>query len=291
MSKITRILSVDLGNYNTKTSNKVLFESRFEEGNAEAFDGQDILQFNNKRYLMEKGIWDLDYDKANKDYMPCLLTAIAKSFPRLNNITGLGIVLGLPLNQLKNKDKIIEELEGNTFKFTFNNKEKTVEFVKVGVIGEGFSSIYTLTETERQESILLVDIGGRTINIVEYEDGNVQNTNTLSFGMYNFYKDVQTELLSGKAVSIEKVRGLVEKKKVDEAAVSKLKEKFVANLVNNLKPHNPEFKEIYFTGGGAMTLKKELQEAYKEENANFLNDLLFSNVLGNKLLADTIWGE
>ena len=290
MSKITRILSVDLGNYNTKTSNKVLFESRFEEGNAEAFDGQDILEFNDKRYLMEKGIWDLDYDKANKDYMPCLLTAIAKSFPRLNNITGLGIVLGLPLNQLKNKDKIIEELEGNTFRFTFNNKEKTVEFVKVGVIGEGFSSIYTLTETERQESILLVDIGGRTINIVEYEDGNVQNTNTIPLGMYNFYEDVQKELLNRNPVSIENVRGLIEKKKInDEATITKLKQKFVGNLVNNLKTHNPEFKEIYFTGGGAMTLKKELQEAYA--HANFLNDLLFSNVLGNKLLADTIWGE
>lgn len=290
MSKITRILSVDLGNYNTKTSSKVLFESRFEEGNSEAFDGQDILEFNDKRYLMEKGIWDLDYDKANKDYMPCLLTAIAKSFPRFNNITGLGIVLGLPLNQLKNKDKIIEELEGNTFNFTFNNKEKTVEFVKVGVIGEGFSSIYTLTETERQESILLVDIGGRTVNIVEYEDGNVQNTNTLPLGMYNFYKDVQKELLNRNPVSIENVRGLIEKKKIDdEATITKLKQKFVGNLVNNLKTHNPEFKEIYFTGGGAMTLKKELQEAYT--NANFLNDLLFSNVLGNKLLADTIWGE
>ena len=288
---ISRILSVDLGNYNTKTSAKKVFESRFEKVkiDKESFGSKEVLIYNNEKYLMEKGFWDLGYNKAEKDYMPCLLTAIAKSFPTLKNITGLGVVLGLPLTQLKNKDKIISDLEGKTFEFNYNGVNKIVEFAKVGVIGEGFSSIYTLSESDRTDDILLVDIGGRTINVVDYSDNEVENTDTFSLGMYDFYHEIHDELLADSNVGLEKVRRLIETNKLDTDVVEEKKKAFIEKLTNYLKPFNPQYKKIFFTGGGSLTLKEELKDF--NDGSEFLNDVLFSNVLGNKMLAEMSWGE
>lgn len=292
MSSIARILSVDLGNYNTKTSNKIIFESRFKETDEVATGDEDIIEYDGRRYFMEQGQWDLDFNKVNKNYLPCLFYSVVKSFPKYNNINNLGLVLGLPLSQLKNKDKLKESLEGNTFNFKYKGKDKTISIAKVGIIGEGFSSIYTLSESERNEPILLVDIGGGTINVVEYLNGKVQRTKTLKYGMYRFYEDIWKEALSETRVEIEDVRGLLESGRINDdirAAEVKAKREFVERLQNDLKVFDPEFKEVFFTGGGAMTLKDELREQYQD--CKFTNDLLFSNVLGNKILADALWGD
>lgn len=292
MSSIARILSVDLGNYNTKTSNKIIFESRFKETDEVATGDEDIIEYDGRRYFMEQGQWDLDFNKVNKNYLPCLFYSVVKSFPKYNNINNLGLVLGLPLSQLKNKDKLKESLEGNTFNFKYKGKDKIISISKVGIIGEGFSSIYTLSESERNEPILLVDIGGGTINVVEYLNGKVQRTKTLKYGMYRFYEDIWKVALSETRVEIEDVRGLLESGRINDdirAAEVKAKREFVERLQNDLKVFDPEFKEVFFTGGGAMTLKDELREQYQD--CKFTNDLLFSNVLGNKILADALWGD
>lgn len=288
MNKLSRVLSIDLGNYNTKTSKKVIFESRFKETEDVANGSEELIEFDGKRYFLEQGAWDLDFDKINKNYYPCLFQAIVKSYPNYNKITELGIVLGLPLSQLKKKDAFKEALEGKIFKFKYKGIEKEINISKVGIIGEGFSSIYTLSESERNDAILLVDIGGGTINIVDYDEMKVQETTTLRYGMYNFYEDIWNEALSGTRIKIERVRKLVEDNKIDESIVNKAKSDFVTRLKNDLKIFDPQFKTIYFTGGGSMTLKNELIVTYPD--CKFTTDLLFSNVLGNKILADTLWG-
>ena len=266
MSKITRILSVDLGNYNTKTSNKVIFESRFKKvGIAEEVFGVDYLILEDEKFLIEQGAWDLDYDKTLKNYKPCLLAAIAKSYGKtVKTIDGIGLVLGLPLTQLKNKDKLINDLQGKQFEINYNGVKKVIGIEKVAVVGEGFSSVYTLSESERNDDILLVDLGGRTANIVDYSSGAVEDTGTIPSGLYDFYEEVQAKLLSDTDIKIEKVRNLVDKKKVDEDKVKEIKVNFINELANNLKPYNPQFKQLWFTGGGSATLKEEIKDKYTD---------------------------
>ena len=162
------ILAIDLGNYNIKTSEGTHFISTFEP-----FDGLDpgerkILTYNGKEYVMElKSSFDNEFNKTKKDYIPNLLWAINKSTPR--HIESVRIVLGIPVENMGAIDKFKEELEGRTFTFKVKGCDKrTILIDKVAVVAEGVSSFYTLPEKERMNDILIIDIGGRTTNVVSF---------------------------------------------------------------------------------------------------------------------------
>ena len=61
-------LEIDLGNYNTKSSNGVIFRSTFKEGMPINPLGENVVTFGGKSYTMEKGKFDNTFNKAQKNY-------------------------------------------------------------------------------------------------------------------------------------------------------------------------------------------------------------------------------
>ena len=84
------ILAIDLGNYNIKTSEEIIFNSKFSEGLSENPIGEEFIKYDNKYYTMTKGEFD--------------------------------IVLGGPLDNLGISNNFKEELENKDFEFEYNNK-------------------------------------------------------------------------------------------------------------------------------------------------------------------------
>lgn len=283
------ILAIDLGNYNIKTSEGIHFISTFEP-----FDGLDpgerkILTYNGKEYVMElKSSFDNEFNKTKKDYIPNLLWAINKSTPR--HIESVRIVLGIPVENMGAIDKFKEELEGRTFTFKVKGCDKrTILIDKVAVVAEGVSSFYTLPEKERMNDILIIDIGGRTTNVVSFKQGRIEHKKQVNKGMINYYEDITSKYNSkGECVNTEDIKSLIEKGIVDSSTVNFYKDELIKYIFNQVKTKcNRNYYKIWFTGGGSIELKEAILRL--EPYANFMNDALFTNVNGNKRIALSQW--
>ena len=77
----------------------------------------EIVTYNNKQYFISKGEYDIELRKADKDYMPLLLAAIAKS----TNEQQINLVLNCPINQKDTKEKFKKQLMDITFSRTFHD--------------------------------------------------------------------------------------------------------------------------------------------------------------------------
>ena len=283
------ILAIDLGNYNIKTSEGIHFISTFEQ-----FDGIDpgerkILTYNGKEYVMElKSSFDNEFNKTKKDYIPNLLWAINKSTP--SHINSIRIVLGIPVENMGAVDSFKEELEGK--QFTFKAKgygKRSILIDKVAVVAEGVSSFYTLPEIERKNDSLIIDIGGRTTNVVSFKKGRIEHKKQINKGMINYYEDVTSKYNSkGECVNTEDIKNLIDKGIVDIDTVKFYKDELVKYIFNQVKTKcNRDYYKIWFTGGGSIELKEAILRL--EPKANFMNDALFTNVNGNKRIALSQW--
>ncbi len=283
------ILAVDLGNYNIKTSENIKFISTFTE-----FDGIDpqenkVLTLDGKDYVMElKTSFDNEFNKTKKNYIPNLIWAIHKSTSK--NINKIKLVLGIPVENMGAINKYKDELEGKEFKFKVNNDDyRTVLIERVAVVAEGVSSFYTLSEKERLNDTLIIDIGGRTSNVVTFKGGRIEHKKQVNRGMIDYYEDVVAKYNStGENVNTEDIKNLIDKKIVNENIISYYQENLVNYILNQVKTKcNRDYYKIWFTGGGSIELRDIILKL--EPNANFMDNPLFTNVNGNKKIAVTQW--
>ena len=281
MSKLkTRIL--DLGNYNIKLED-FSFISTFADLDAADQSEENILELQNHKYRMEfEGSFDAEFNKAKKDYVPNLLWGLDKS----GAVDGdkYRLILGLPLTNLGHSEKLVEDLKGKSFTFT-TSSTKTITIEEVYVVGEGISSYYVLPASIREEDLVIVDIGGRTTNVVEYSKKRVKQTDTVNMGMIDFYDKIKVKFNNEEGESIEthNVKHLIEKNIVPQ--YQSVENEFVNELMRRI---SVKFKlnlgkKIIFTGGGSITLKGAIIRF--NNKFLFIDDPLFSNVKGNLKLA------
>lgn len=280
------ILAVDLGNYNIKTSAGVIFESRYQEVEQEDFDN-DLLELDGKFYRMESGNFENEFNKAKKNFIPNLLYAIAKSTE--DNEVNVDLVLGVPASNLGITEDFRKELAGKEFKFTLFSVNKEVKINKVATVAEGLSSFYVLTKEERQKDIVLLDIGGRTINVCTFTGGKCTTKFTTPGGMIDLYSEIQEDYNKiGFNADVEEIIRLIKNGTIDS---SKAKARFVKDKLNKIRLKVPNFStyKVYLAGGGSL----ELQDALREnlENINYVPDTICSNAKGNKLIAKAKWSK
>ncbi len=131
-------LGIDIGNYNVKTSEGVIFKSAVSE-NIEYGNKFDKIEIDNKTYYLGTGRLEIDYRKFDKEnYIPLLLGAICKSSNSIENKIGLG----LPIKQYKAvKDELISKLINKTYDVTFNDIRRRIRITDVQVFPESVAGI------------------------------------------------------------------------------------------------------------------------------------------------------
>src|SRR5471030_101030 len=172
------ILSViDLGNYNVKGINQDCKQINFKSNismNYETYpDGFNYVLLDGEYTYIEKGVFSKEYIKTNKDYTAQLLYVIAKLHEDIESIE-TNLTLLLPISEMEHKQKYIDALKGKNFKYTVKTTkkmEKSVKIKDVLVIPEGYASYFTLDDKIKTNSVLLIDIGGRTSNVVAMDSG------------------------------------------------------------------------------------------------------------------------
>lgn len=282
------LLTVDLGNYNVKTSEGVIFSSKFTTTNLNFDeDNEFIIEFEGTKYYMERGTFDKEFNKKDKNYIPLLLAAVYKSIKVSTNT--IDLVLGVPASQIASKEEFIKELEGKTFYYNANGKEKSIYFRRVAVVKEGFSAFYTLSREEREQRSLIIDIGSRTINASSFINKKCEKSVTIPIGVLNLYEIIkERENNKGSNLKVEEIEDLIGTHFIGD--VSQEKNDFLKQVLNELKLNfNTKLYNVYFCGGGTVVLEKNIKS--KITRAKIMDNPLFSNVIGNKNIAKAKWGE
>ena len=279
------ILAIDLGSYNIKTSEGKMFISTFQRGGSLNPFGETILKYNGQEYTMFKGSFDNEYDKSAKDYIPNLLLAIYKSVPK--NTTNIDLVLGVPVDNIEITKNFKEQLLGKTFRWSVNGKERVITINRFATIGEGISSFYTLDKETRKKPIIIIDIGGRTVNVIVFQKGRMIDKFTIPKGCIDLYDDIAARVnTKGKRYKAEQVYDLIERGIITNT--EKEEKEFVRYIMNEIsRKVDIDLYEPWFTGGGSLALERYLDTL----DGNIMSDPLYSNVQGNKIIAKLQWRD
>lgn len=291
------ITAHDLGSYNIKNDMKKIFTSRFEEWDGNNTIGEELLEYDGITYAMGKGLFDNEFDKTEKNYMPNLLLSLDKYMKNKTKLEDIDLVLGLPLSHLGRSDKIKSELANQEFTYKLNGVEKSVSINRVAVVGESIGAYYTIEEEERKNSdILFFDIGGKTTNIIIFKKGKLISKDTIPLGTIDLFRNFANYYNNenGDKKIPEDIGELITKKIiVDDDEIIRLKENFFKSIINGLKGLKIDQRLYvnYFSGGGSLVIKKQIEELNNQYETKFIENPIFANVLGNKLLAEAMWGE
>lgn len=297
--KFTRVLGVDIGNHNIKTSEKIIFRSAFEE-----FDykheilNDDVILYKGKKYVIGKGGFDNTKVKSEKkNTVPLLLNAIYQSIA--SSYLNLRLVVGLPLEHHKNKALIkdIKDMYTGVFEFKYISGDNEVDVMydvkEVLVFPEGLGAFYSLNEDMDGRDVLLIDIGGGTVNIALFSDGEYEDSITMQEGTNDIYRQITSRANyenTGAAFEVEHILKYMKRGKIkwdgktdNMEYVDQIISKFSSDIENEIKGKFPLYKsyEIMLSGGGADLLKDGLDRYLDFEvipNNIFANAIGFYNV-------------
>lgn len=290
-----KTLGIDLGNHNVKTSTRCIFRSVYEEYDYKhELLNDNVVVYNGKNYVVGKGSFDNTKVKSEKsNTIPLFLNAIYQSVGVC--VEPLRIVVGLPLEHHKNKELIadIKKLYTGWFRFKYKSNKtiREVEYYvkELYVFPEALGAFYSLNENMDGRDVLLIDIGGGTVNIALFQDGEFENSITIQEGTNDIYRQITAKanfVNTGASFNVEDIIRYMKRGKIkwngkidDMAYVSQISSKFAANVINEIKGSFPLYKsyDIVLSGGGVELLKPYLAN---DIVFSVMKDNLFSNAIG-----------
>lgn len=274
---------VDLGNYNTKYlgENKGMFSSKISTAFNPNGEVYERVEFKGTTTYITVGELEREYSKANKNYIPILLYAISKA----TTDTNINLCLLLPVNQLPNKQSMIDELKGKSFEFKVKDITRKVYIHNVAVLPEGYVSYYSIDKPDNDD-ILIIDVGSRTVNYASFIEGKIEMNFTNRIGVFEFYSKVkEIENSKGEDLVEEDIERLIKRGRIEVSHDMYLD--FLKDILNYTKGQiNIKNYTVYFTGGGAMML-----EEYIKSNTpcKIHEDAVYSNVIGAYNLCKQVW--
>ncbi|MEG3038532.1 MAG: ParM/StbA family protein [Clostridia bacterium] len=285
-------LGIDIGNYNVKTSEGIIFKSAISNS-AEFGNDFDKLVYNDEIFYIGSGRLEIDYRKFDKEnYMPLLLGAICKSIEHEEVELGLG----LPIKQYKAfKNELICKLLSSEYNVTFNDKQRRIKIIDVDVFPESVAGIIANYNTIKDKAgfrdIIAIDIGGKTTDIALIVNKKVIRSSQISVGTIDIYNTIKSSLeeeFYDAKIDIEKVQ-----RYLAEGFWYKGEKQDIRFAI---KSCNSIFKEIYtelninykiqedavvIQGGGAELLNSVFSKKIK---GLIIDADLFANAKGYKIL-------
>ena len=297
-------IGVDVGNCNLKTSEKgIIFPSKLKLAE-NLFDAEKELIFEDKKYILGEGEFDIELDKASKEsFLPLLCGALGLS----TNEKFIRLVLGLPINQFKTKkDKLLDTINNNkVLKFALNGSVREIIITDTLIYPEGIGAYYSLDlayrNTIKEKDIIILDIGGKTTDIALLKGGPkriISKFTSLDIGMINIYSDLVNEInekytLGLKIEDAENIikNGLeVDNEKQD---ISYLKDIIKNNITEVFRELNTNYPvrtcPLLVLGGGGEAYFKAIKKRYA--TAQLIEDYMFANAIGFKKIGEKTWRE
>lgn len=280
------IKAIDIGYTFTKDESKNKFKSAYTTIDS-VVTGAHKLKVDNKTFYVGTGKETIDLDKCETEINRlCLLTDLA-----LSQDDEFFIVTGLPINQYKEqKDKLKNFfLLQNNKEVSINDKiEKIIRINDILVYPQGVGALYS---QNIQGDIIIVDIGGRTLDValIEMVDGKyqLQKSNTWYEGMLVLYSKVIEVINKKFELSLEPryaekflLNGLeLFGEKQDLTFTVPVVQEHFEKIFRELMLNYPsKTTPIYLCGGGAHLLYNAFQKRFP--NVQLMQEGQFANVMG-----------
>ena len=290
-------LAVDIGNrnicicYGEKGVLKFdSFQARFSTEIQQDYSGSEVVEYENVKYCIEQGMYDFEFNKSNKQYLPLLLCAIARSTKEEK----IELMISAPVEHVLGlRNELKEQLNKKTFEFKHNNKPRKLTIERVGVIGEGFSTYFTLERQVRTSirNLGILDIGGRTTNVVTFINGKQHISCSINKGILDVKNSMlKKERENGKDYDIITIENLIENKRLKIDNISK--KQLIDDILNQMKIYkiDVDLYSWFVTGGGSIDIGNVmLDEVFG--NDCMVENPLYSNVNGNYNFMVAKWGE
>ncbi|MCB2308878.1 ParM/StbA family protein [Clostridium estertheticum] len=301
------IFGIDVGNDTTKNDSMVKFRSRVIAGHKGVNKDDIKVEYKGKKYTIgsKAGSLNLGPNKYfNVDYDVCLLTAIAKSGIEQN--IDAEIVVGLPPEQYESpiNDKLGKKINAlgrqEITIYEGDKKIKKIITITKGMVFEESAIVFNNPKQFKEEKTLIIDIGGGSCDIAQFDGLELVNHNTTKLGMLTLYTDMKTALNSEfgniglQSEAMEDILGKdtyeINEEVKDVAFLKDVVEAHVREI-NNVVAQNfdPGNRKIRVIGGGAEPLLDYIKKYYS--NAKVLDNAQFLNALTYKEVGLAVWGE
>ncbi|MGG7058426.1 ParM/StbA family protein [Clostridium tertium] len=287
------ITVIDLGNYNIKGINlegkQVSFKSNVSRDYEAYPDGFSYINIEGEYTFFEKGNFSKEYIKTKKDYIAQLLYAISK-LNEDKDLIETNLTLLLPISEMEHNKKYVEDLNGKEFNFTVKTSKKSDKKIKIKdvfVVPEGYASYFTLEDSIKKSNVLILDIGGRTTNVVAMDNGKPQVLNTYKIGVLDFY-------LKLKNINADKEYKLEDIEKAINKGDIKVSRKHLASFTNdiinevNINVNLNHYNNVIFTGGGSLIIEDVIKENLPKQ-CILAKEPLYTNIKGSLIAAKEIW--
>lgn len=272
------ILGIDIGNYATKTSNLVKFDSKCTNN---SLLGKNPFVTDSGTYYVGEGSYDTEYRKVKKKHLRTMFFyALALSTDEINN----RCVVGLPISQYKkDRDEMKQLLLYPRMNVvTLGGIQRKLYLEDIEIYPEGLIGI---------DDGILVDIGGRTTEIALVENLKVTSFFSIPEGTLNLYSDFVNiinvryglDLKQSDAERIIKQGLKIDGMDVDVTFAHETFKSFVETFVSQIQVKYPvKTLPVSILGGGGQLLfgpiKKRIPNSTLANNPVFANALLFQKV-------------
>lgn len=288
-------LGVDNGNYNTKSSEGMLYASGFAVSDKEFITPEMQVYFEGKYYVVGERRMRFQQDKTKEQdafilTLPAIADAMKKAGMTYGEIT-LGV--GLPIDSYgMQKDAFRRYFLRDNLSFRFEGDFYRCRIAECKVFAQGHAALCRYySQLKNYRSITLVDIGGYTVDILTLHDFRLDRSScaSLRMGTISLYSRIQDTLQrSGIILSDELITDAIrgESQHTDSkligAVVEQSVEAYCKELLNTLRERGLDLRlPTVFAGGGAELLKPML---YRDDLNTVAVLDRFANADGYRLL-------
>jgi plasmid segregation protein ParM len=283
------ITGIDLGNYSTKTSNRVNFLSKVsKEGNL--LNNTKVLTTQKGIFYLGEGNFDGEYRKIKKQYLKeMFIAAVALSSAAVNN----KVVVGLPLSQYTQDKEALKHilLSDKMHDINMSGADRKINIEDVTVYPEGVAALVGSSFNG-----VICDIGGRTTDCALIEGRKVTKPYSLAVGTLNLYADFIKLINSKYGLDLRTddatriLQGGLEiygePQNIDFAM--EVFKSYVTTIVNELKiNYSIKTLKVKLIGGGAQLLAGAFKK--RIPNAELIDDTIFANALGFGDVGAGLW--
>jgi plasmid segregation protein ParM len=288
-------LGIDNGNYNTKSSEGMLYASGFTVSDREFITPEMQLCFDGKYYAIGERRLRFQQDKTREqDTFILTLPAIAGAMYKTGTAnTEIVLGVGLPIDSYgTRKDAFREYFLRDDISFQFEGRTYHCRIADCKVFAQGHAALCRYYPRLREyRSITLVDIGGYTVDILTVHNFRLERSSCASLRMgtitlYNRIQDTlrKSNILLSDELVTDAIRGRIQHadsvliRTVTDQAV----EVYCKELLNALRERGLDLRlPTVFAGGGAELLESKL---YRSDLNTVAVLNRFANADGYRLL-------
>lgn len=288
-------LGVDNGNYNTKSSEGMLYASGYAASDKEFITPEMQLFFEGRYYAIGERRLHFQQDKTKEqDAFILTLPSIAEAMKKAGTTNGeIALGIGLPIDSYgTQKESFRKYFLRDNVSFLFEGTAYRCRIADCKVFAQGHAALCRYySQLKDYCSITLIDIGGYTVDILTFHGFRLdrQSCASLRMGTITLYSRIQdalqkSDILLTDELTTDAIRGEIQHadRKIIEAVVEQAVEAYCKELFNALRERGLDLRlPTVFAGGGAELLKPVL---YRKDLNTVAVLNRFANADGYKLL-------